>query len=52
MAVLCPAGYSVIDFVYEADGLKLSKTVTLIAIPVFVLYVGYFKWSDKKKKRH
>ena len=52
MAVLCPAGYSVIDFVYEADGLKLSKTVTLIAIPVFVLYVGYFKWSDRKKKRH
>ena len=52
MAVLCPAGTSTIDFVYEADGLKLTKTVTLIAIPVWVVYTGYFVWADRKKKRH
>ena len=27
MAVLCPAGTSSIDFVYQADGLALSRTV-------------------------
>ena len=52
MAVLCPAGTSTIDFVYEADGLKLTKTVTLIALPVWVVYTGYFVWAEKKKKRH
>ena len=52
MAVLCPAGYSTIDFVYETDGLKLTKTVTLVAIPVWIVYTGYFVWADKKKKRH
>ena len=36
MAVLCPEGASSIDFVYEADGLSLSKKVTFVAIPVFV----------------
>ena len=52
MAVLCPAGTSTIDFVYEADGLKLTKTITLIALPVWVVYTGYFVWADQKKKRH
>ena len=52
MAVLCPAGTSTIDFVYEADGLKLTRTITLIALPVWVVYTGYFVWVDKKKKRH
>ena len=52
MAVLCPAGTSTIDFVYESDGLKLTKTITLIAIPVWVVYTGYFVWADRKKKRH
>ena len=52
MAVLCPAGTSTIDFVYEADGLKLTKTITLIALPVWVVYTGYFVWVEKKKKRH
>ena len=52
MAVLCPAGTSTIDFVYEADGLKLTKTITLIALPVWVVYTGYFVWADRKKKRH
>ena len=52
MAVLCPAGTSTINFVYEADGLKLTKTITLIALPVWVVYTGYFVWAEKKKKRH
>ena len=52
MAVLCPAGTSTIDFVYEADGLKLTKTITLAALPVWVVYTGYFVWADQKKKRH
>ena len=52
MAVLCPAGTSTIDFVYEADGLKLTRTITLIALPVWVVYTGYFVWGDQKKKRH
>ena len=52
MAVLCPAGTSTIDFVYEADGLKLTRTITLIALPVWVVYTGYFVWADQKKKRH
>ena len=49
MAVLCPEGSSSIDFVYEADGLSLSKKVTLVAIPVFVCYVGYF-WYRKRRR--
>ena len=49
MAVLCPEGASSIDFVYEADGLSLSKKVTLVAIPVFVCYVGYF-WYRKRRR--
>ena len=49
MAVLCPEGASSIDFVYEADGLSLSKKVTLAAIPVFVCYVGYF-WYRKRRR--
>ena len=48
MAVLCPEGASRIDFVYEADGLSLSKKVTLAAIPVFLCYAGYF-WHKKRR---
>ena len=48
MAVLCPDGASRIDFVYEADGLSLSKKVTLAAIPVFLCYAGYF-WHKKRR---
>ncbi len=29
MAVLCPAGANSIDFVYQADGIRLSRVVTL-----------------------
>ena len=42
MAVLCPAGASSIDFVYQADGLSASQVVTAVAIPVWVVYVAYF----------
>ena len=50
MAVLCPEGASRIDFVYEADGLSLSKKVTLAAIPVFICYAGYF-WHKKRRNK-
>ena len=42
MAVLCPAGASSIDFVYQAAGLSASRLVTAVAIPVWVVYVAYF----------
>ena len=42
MAVLCPAGASSIDFVYQADGLSASRVVTAVAIPVWVVYVACF----------
>lgn len=42
MAVLCPAGASSIDFVYQAAGLSASRMVTAVAIPVWVVYVAYF----------
>lgn len=42
MAVLCPAGASSIDFVYQAAGLSASRVVTAAAIPVWVVYVAYF----------
>ena len=42
MAVLCPAGASSIDFVYQADGLSASRVVTAVAIPVWAVYVAYF----------
>ena len=51
MAVLGTQGENTIDFVYQADGLELSSTVTKAAIPVFIVYTAYFVWSDKKKKK-
>ena len=42
MAVLCPAGASSIDFVYQAAGLSASRVVTAAAIPVWGVYVAYF----------
>ncbi|MGN0707315.1 MAG: YfhO family protein [Faecalibacterium sp.] len=51
MAVLCPAGESSIEFVYEPDGIRLSRTVTLAAIPVFLVYTGYFVWKKRRKAR-
>ena len=52
MAVLCPAGTVTIDFVYQPDGIRLSRTVTLAALPVFLLYTGYFAWDEKKRRKH
>ena len=42
MAVLCPAGASSIDFVYQAAGLSAGRVVTAVAIPVWVVYVACF----------
>ncbi|UQK45141.1 YfhO family protein [Faecalibacterium sp. I3-3-33] len=42
MAVLCPAGASSIDFVYQAAGLSASRVVTAVTIPVWVVYVACF----------
>ena len=52
MAVLCPAGTVTIDFVYQPDGIRLSRTVTLAALPVFLLYAGHFAWDEKKRRKH
>ena len=52
MAVLCPAGWSNIDFVYSPAGLSLSRTVTLIAIPVWLIYTGWFFWKRRKSRKH
>ena len=51
MAVLCPAGESSIDFVYQADGLSLSRPVTLAAIPVWLVYTAYFVWRKRRKNK-
>ena len=51
MAVLCPAGAVTIDFVYQPDGIRLSRTVTLAALPVFALYAGYSLLEKKRKKK-
>ena len=48
MAVLCPAGCSSIDFVYSPAGLPLSRTVTLIALPIWLGYTGYFAWKRRR----
>lgn len=50
MAVLCPVGYSNVDFVYEADGLSVSRAITLVAIPVWLVYTGYFVWKKRKNR--
>jgi hypothetical protein len=49
MAVLCPAGENRIDFVYEADGLALSRKISLAGLALFVLYVGGGLLLKKKR---
>lgn len=49
MAVLCPAGENSIDFVYEPDGIQLSRPLTLAAIPVWLMYTAYFVWRKRRK---
>ena len=51
MAVLCPAGESSIDFVYQADGLALSRPVTLAAIPLWLVYTAYFVWRKRRTNK-
>ena len=51
MAVLCPAGASSIDFVYQAAGLSASRVVTAVAIPVWVVYVACFVRRKRRKRR-
>jgi hypothetical protein len=50
MAVLCPAGESTIDFVYEADGLSVSRKVTVAGIAVFACYLICLTIHKKKKR--
>ena len=52
MAVLCPAGKSTIDFIYQPAGIRLSKAVTRTALVVFAAYTVYFVWDDRKKRKH
>ena len=48
MAVLCPAGESSIDFVYQAAGLSASRVVTAAALPVWLVYTAYFVWRRRR----
>ena len=48
MAVLCPAGESSIDFVYQAAGLSASRVVTAAALPVWLVYTAYFVWHRRR----
>ena len=51
MAVLCPAGENTLDFVYQPDGIRLGKPVTLLSLVVFASYTRYFAWDDRKKRK-
>ncbi len=51
MAVLCPAGWSSIDFVYEADGLKLSRAVSCAALAVFAGYMACFAVRRRRRAK-
>ena len=51
MAVLCPAGESDIDFVYQPDGLRLSRPLTLGGIAVWLVYTAYFVWRRRRREQ-
>ncbi len=51
MAVLCPAGENDIDFVYQPDGLRLSRPLTLGGIAVWLVYTAYFVWRRRRKRQ-
>ena len=51
MAVLCPAGKNSIDFVYQPDGIRLSRALTLGGIVVWLAYTAYFVWRKRRTKR-
>ena len=41
MAVLCPAGENTIDFVYQPDGIRLSRPLTFGGIGVWLVYTRH-----------
>ena len=49
MAVLCPAGENTIDFVYQPDGIRLSRPLTFGGIGVWLAYTAYFVWRKRRK---
>ena len=51
MAVLCPAGENSIDFVYQPDGIRLSRALTLGGIVVWLAYTACFVWRKRRTKR-
>ena len=51
MAVLCPAGENSIDFVYQPDGIQLSRPLTLGGIAVWLAYTAYFVWRKRRTKQ-
>ena len=51
MAVLCPAGENSINFVYQPDGIRLSRALTLGGIVVWLAYTAYFVWRKRRTKR-
>ena len=51
MAVLCPAGENSIDFVYQPDGIRLSRALTWGGIVVWLAYTAYFVWRKRRTKR-
>ena len=51
MAVLCPAGENTIDFVYQPDGLQMSRPLTIAGIAVWLVYTTYFVWRRRRTKK-
>ena len=49
MAVFCPAGENTIDFVYQPDGIRLSRPLTFGGIGVWLVYTAYFVWRKRRK---
>ena len=51
MAVLCPAGENSINFVYQPDGIRLSRPLTLGGIAVWLAYTACFVWRKRRTKQ-
>ena len=51
MAVLCPAGENSINFVYQPDGIRLSRPLTLGGIAVWLAYTACFVWRRRRTKQ-
>ena len=51
MAGLCPAGENSIDFVYQPDGLQVSRPLTIAGIAVWLVYTAYFVWRRRRTKK-